>query len=266
MFIFLFVAGFASVTIIRDILSPLPAHFRLAVCITQNLIIASSIIVLVRSTTIPFFFGECRLRILYGFQASEIVIRKPPTMSLKLNNSSTTEDQRMEKYWRIATRAVNPELLYSNASAMLSSEYWTVEYHAVFDALRRIAAGEFEEEDLEFAIWKQDNKIWNACELWRMHEIMNDQQEVTMFKVCSQILLIFFSHHLSIQTFLTQSGKQKLLAIWEEMLCTSSSGEFNERSPSPKAYQVMVDKFAREGLDYEAVWSQVSEKTSLISA
>lgn len=32
------------------------------------------------------------------------------------------------------------------------------------------------------------------------------------------------------------------------------------RSPSPKAYQAMVDKFAREGLDYETVWSQVSEK------
>ncbi|KIM44925.1 hypothetical protein M413DRAFT_366511 [Hebeloma cylindrosporum] len=249
-FILLFVAGFASVTIIRDVLSPLPAHFRLAICITQNLIIISSIIILVRSTTIPFFFGECRLRIFYGFQTSEIVIRKPPTMSLKLNNSNTTEDQRMEKYWRIATRAVNPELLYSNASAMLSSEYWTVEYRAVFDALSRIAAGEFQEEDLEFAIWKQDSKIWNACELWRMHEIMNDQQEVAMFK-----------------TFLTQSGKQELLTIWEEMLsCTSSSGEVIERSPSPKAYQVMVDKFAREGLDYEAVWCHVSEKTSLISA
>ena len=33
------------------------------------------------------------------------------------------------------------------------------------------------------------------------------------------------------------------------------------RSPSPKAYQAMVNKFAREGLDYETVWSQVSEKS-----
>jgi hypothetical protein len=48
--------------------------------------------------------------------------------------------------------------------------------------------------------------------------------------------------------------------------CTSLSGAFFERSPSPKAYQVMVDMFAREGLDYETVWSQVSEKTSLISS
>jgi len=125
----------------------------------------------------------------------------------------------MEKYWRIATRAVNPELLYSNASAMLSSEYWTVEYRAVFDALRRIAAGEFQEEDLEFAIWKQDNRIWNTCELWRMHEIMNDQQEVTMFKVRSSAVrfssfffLIIFRHRPSLPNLgsrnSSQSGKR----------------------------------------------------------
>jgi hypothetical protein len=167
----------------------LPAHFCLAICLTQNLVIVSAVIVLVHSTTIPFFLGECRLRILYGFQASEILIRKPPIMSLKLNNNNATEDQRMEKYWRIATRAFNPELLYSNVNAMLSSEYWTVEYHVVFDALKRIAAGEFEEEDFEFSIWKQDNEIWNACELWRMHEIMTDQQEVTMFKVSFRLFI-----------------------------------------------------------------------------
>lgn len=150
----------------------------------------------------------------------------------------------MERYWRISTRAVNPELLYSNASAMLSSDYWTVEYRAVFDAMRRIADGEFGEEALEFAIWKQDNDVWNVCELWRMHEIMSDQHEVRMFKA-----------------FLTQSGKQELLAIWQEMLSCTLSGKIVERSPSPKAYQVMVDKFAREGLDYETVWSQVSANT-----
>lgn len=33
-----------------------------------------------------------------------------------------------------------------------------------------------------------------------------------------------------------------------------------ERSPTPKAYKAMANKFAREGLDYETVWSQVAEK------
>jgi len=242
-FVLLSVSTLAEITIIRDLLSPLPTSFKLTICITQNILISSAIIVLIRSTTIPFVFGECRLRILYGFQPSEIVIRKPPTIPLMLN-SNASEDQRMERYWRIATRAVNPELLYSNASAMLSSDYWTVEYRAVFDAMRRIADGEFNEEALEFAIWKKDSEIWNVCELWRMHEIMTDQQEVAMFRA-----------------FLTRSGKGELLAIWQDMLSCTPSGNMTERSPSPKAYQAMVDKFAREGLDYETVWSQVSAKS-----
>jgi len=223
-------------------MSPLPTPVKLAFCITQDILIGSAIIVLIRSTTIPFFFGECRLRILYGFRPSEIIIRKPPTIPSMLN-SNVPEDQRLERFWRIATRAVNPELLYSNTSAILSSDYWTLEYRAVFDAIRRIEDGQFAEEALEFSIWKQDHGIWNVCELWRMHEIMTDQQEVTMFKA-----------------FLTQSGKEELLAIWQDMLSCSPSGKHVERSPSPKAYQAMVDKFAREGLDYETVWSHVSTK------
>ncbi|CAA7265108.1 unnamed protein product [Cyclocybe aegerita] len=237
-----FVIVFAWMTIFRDILSPLPTPLRLALCITQDLLIASAILVLIRSTTIPFFLGECRLRLMYGFRLSEIVIRKPPTTTSMLNER-VPEDQRMERSWRMAIRAVDPRLLYSNASGILSTDYWTVEYGAVFDAMRKIAASEFEEEDLEFAVWKQDSGIWHSSELWRMHEIMSAQQEVEMFK-----------------KFLTRSGKEGLLAIWQEML-SSNPGETIERSASPKAYQVMVDKFAREGLDYETVWSQVSEKT-----
>jgi len=142
----------------------------------------------------------------------------------------------------MAIHAVNPKLLYSNINALLSSEYWIMEYSAVFNAMERIALGDFDEEALEFAIWKQDKGIWNSCELWRMHEILTDQQEIAMFK-----------------TFLTEAGKQELLAIWQDMLSTSSTTAI-ARSPSPKAYQAMVDIFAREGLDYETVWSQVSEK------
>ncbi|KDR80518.1 hypothetical protein GALMADRAFT_60448 [Galerina marginata CBS 339.88] len=209
-FFLLSICALACVTIIRDLWSPLPISSKLAICISQDILIGSAIFVLVRSTTIPFFFGECRLRILYGFRASEIVIRKPPKMPLVLNNN-TTEDQRMERYWRIATRAVNPELLYSNASAMLSSEYWTLEYRAVFDAIRRIAAGEFGEEALEFAIWKQDNEIWSVCELWRMHEIMSDQQEVSMFKVCVvtvAIISICFPTDILVRTGLPYSIRE----------------------------------------------------------
>lgn len=69
-----------------------------------------------------------------------------------------------------------------------------MEYSAVFDAMERIAMGDFDEEALEFAVWKQDNGTWSSCELWRMHEIMTDQQEVAMFKASSiQILRCFNS-------------------------------------------------------------------------
>lgn len=177
--------------VLKDLLSPLPTSLRLAALVTQDVLIVTALLVLIRSTTIPFFWGECRLRIRYGFRQSEVLIRTPPTCPSMLNNN-VPEEQRMERSWRMATRAVNPELLYSNASAMLSSDYWTVEYCAVFDALCCITAGEFTEEDLEFAVWKQDNGIWNVCELWRMHEIMTDQQEVIMFKVRLSPGMLFF--------------------------------------------------------------------------
>jgi len=236
-----FLIGFAFVTVVKDLFSTIPVPFRLGLCVTQDLAIMLAILVLLRSTTVPFFWGECRFRFHYGFRASELIIRKPPK-GLAFKNH-LPEDQRLERYWRMAIHAVNPNLLYSNSNALLSSEYWIVEYSAVFDAMERIAGGDFDEEALEFAVWKQDKGTWSSCELWRMHEIMTDQQEVAMFK-----------------TFLTEAGKQELLAIWQDMLLSTSSTMDIIRSPSPKAYQAMVDKFAREGLDYETVWSQVSEK------
>lgn len=100
------------------------------------------------------------------------------------------------EYWRMALHAIHPSRCYAAASALLSPEYWMQEYDVVFDALRCIAAGEFEEEALEFAIWKQDaERVWNVCELWRMHEIMSDQQEISFFEVCclSYCIDTFFS-------------------------------------------------------------------------
>jgi len=94
------------------------------------------------------------------------------------------EDRRLKRYWRMASRAVDPELLYCNAGAMLSPEYWTIEYAAVFDAMKCISKGEVEEDAFEFAVWRKDGGNWSVCELWRTHEIMTDQQEINMFKVC----------------------------------------------------------------------------------
>ena len=176
--------GLVAATVTKDLLSTLPVSFRLSLCVTQDLVVMLAILVLLRSTTVPFFWGECRFRFRYGFRTSELIIRKPPKVELAFK-SHLPEDQRLERYWRMATHAVNPRLFYSNCHALLSSDYWVVEYSAVFDAMERIAVGEFDEEALEFAIWKQDKGTWSSCELWRMHEIMTDQQEVAMFKASS---------------------------------------------------------------------------------
>ncbi|KJA23595.1 hypothetical protein HYPSUDRAFT_54301 [Hypholoma sublateritium FD-334 SS-4] len=213
----------------------------------QNMIIACAILVLLRSTSIPFFFGECRLRLVYGFRSSELIIRRSPPPTPTPTPSGFTgkgfyssENQHMEHQWRAAIRAINPRLLYSTTSAMLSPDYWTLEYSAVFDAMRRIAAGEIREEDLEFSIWKQTpDNMWCACELWRMHEIMSDQQEVSMFK-----------------SFLTQFGKEDLLRTWEDMVPSEKGAK---QALSPQSYQAMVMQFSKAGLDYDTVWSQISD-------
>ena len=188
MLVLAFLIGLAAVTVVKDLLSTIPVPFRLGLCVTQDLAIMLAILVLLRSTTVPFFWGECRFRFHYGFRASELIIRKPPkVLALK---SHLSEDQRLERYWRMAIHAVNPNLLYSNSNALLSSEYWIVEYSAIFDAMERIAIGDFDEEALEFAIWKQNKGTWTSCELWRMHEIMVDQQEVGMFKASSNFSVV----------------------------------------------------------------------------
>lgn len=170
-------------------MEPLSYYSKLLVWSIQNITVAAAITILLRSTSVPFFFGECRLRLLYGFRPSELIIRRsPPHTSFggfnQCRKDGLSEAQHVEHQWRTAIRAINPRLLYSTASAMLSSDYWTLEYNAVLDALRRVSAGEINEEDLEFSAWKQGHdNAWTACELWRMHEIMSDQQEVAMFKV-----------------------------------------------------------------------------------
>lgn len=138
---------------------------------------------MIRSTLIPFFWGECRLRIRYGFQITEIVIRKLPGLP-SLSCRGMSENQRLENYWRVANHAINPRLLYSNLGAMLSNDYWVLEYAAILDAYKTIERKQIEIDDLEFAIWRQEHGAWTACELWRMHEIMSDHQEVAFFKAC----------------------------------------------------------------------------------
>jgi len=176
-----FCTGFIWAIVIRNFFAPFPTSLKYSALVTQDILFILSLYVIIQSTTIPFFSGECLLRIRYGFRPSEIIIRKLPNTSMF--NANTSENQRIRRYWHMAVHAINPRHLYLNASALLSSEYWTIEYSTVFDALQCISLNEFAEEDLEFAVWKQDNGIWSVYELWRMHNILTDGEEIRTFKV-----------------------------------------------------------------------------------
>lgn len=169
----------------------------------------------------------------------------------------------MERSWRMAARAVNPSFLYSNAGAILSSEFWTLEYVAILDALRLISKGELSQDALEFSIFKQRDQKWGVWELWRMHELMSDQQEASVFKVCS---VSFEAVHTSCltgvcpaQSLLVQSGKGELAELWQGNKHNRAKKTHN-RMATIASYQMLVDKFAQAGLDYESVWSQASTK------
>ncbi|KAF5316447.1 hypothetical protein D9619_006690 [Psilocybe cf. subviscida] len=252
----LFMLAVCALSLFRCHHSNFPPNMVMSLWLTQNALVLSAVAILARSSVVPFFLGECRLRVCYGFRATEIIIQRPAASAMMLPQSQSQGEKEKGyashnydaeyQYWRMALHAIHPSRCYAAASALLSPEYWMQEYEVVFDALRSIAAGEFEEDGLEFAIWKQDAKrVWNVCELWRMHEIMSDQQEISFF-----------------EAFLTESGKPELLAVWQKMLAPSTMPEkASLREVSSKTYHEVVGKFAQQGLDYETVWSQISEET-----
>ncbi|KAH9479558.1 hypothetical protein JR316_0008153 [Psilocybe cubensis] len=245
-FILIALTILSFIMISQFLLSPPSTPTQTLMCITHDFIVASAIVVLIRSTLLPFFCGECRLRVAYGFRPSEIVIRRAPLLGKEYNRHTIA-------------RAVNPALLYSNVSAMLSSDYWTLEYTIILDALNRISKGEFPEDVLEFSVWKQREQTWHVWELWKMHDLISDEQEIAIFKVHELIpscRMALVTNRVP-QSLLIDSGKEELLADWQGAIADEKA---LDRSSTVRSYQTVVDKFAREGLDYESVWDQVSEK------
>lgn len=172
----------ALCTVVHDYYQPYPAHIRLAFSLTQNIILAASILTLVRSTLAPFFLRECRLRLKHGFQPTELVIRRlPHTMTLLNQPNMSFADLHAQ-----ASRSVDPALHYSRLSSLLSSEYWSLEYEAVMHAYSAVHAGALSEQDFDFAIWKQVHGDWVGYELWRDQELMSENQECSLFEKLSK--------------------------------------------------------------------------------
>ncbi|KAF6761648.1 hypothetical protein DFP72DRAFT_879238 [Ephemerocybe angulata] len=170
----------AILTIRSNLEAPYPPPMRVAYALTQDILLASASLVLF----------QCRLRYRYGFRETEIILRRSPR-SLNVEKLTTggsnlqgskSNGTRLEALSKAATRLVNPQLLYSRPGAILSSDYWTLEYPALLDAYDCVDNGKFSDVDFDFTLWKQKDGLWTACELWRVQEIMTGEQESDVFE------------------------------------------------------------------------------------
>lgn len=159
--------------------SNVPESLRLTLSITQGLLLFWVISILFLTTCAPFFFGECRLRWKYGFKPTEVIIRRSPPESLTAHRSNELST----KHWHASLRAINPTLLYTNPASTLATDFWVLEYAIIMDVYAGMSEGQINEEDLEFTAWKEYSGVWTGLELWRLHSIVSDQQEVALFRV-----------------------------------------------------------------------------------
>lgn len=175
----------AALTVQNCLRAPYPPSIRLAFALTQNFLLAAASVALLRSTIIPFFLGECRLRYLFGFRETEPLIRRAPR-SLDLSNlSNVNGGEKLPKVnansitalHHSAKRLVDPSLLFYRPGALLSNYYWTPEYSAMLDAYKCLGTGDVNELDFDFAVWKQEGETWSTCELWQLHGITGEKQD-----------------------------------------------------------------------------------------
>ncbi|KAF9453559.1 hypothetical protein P691DRAFT_800185 [Macrolepiota fuliginosa MF-IS2] len=225
-------AALVAVFVFHDLASNVPESLRLTLSITQGILLLWAISVLLFTTSTPFFLGECRLRLKYGFRSTEIIIRRSPSESL----SAPASHEPSELRWRASLRAVDPTLLYSNPASILASDFWVMEHAIIMDVYADMEKNKINEEDLEFTAWRECDGVWTGLELWRLHSVASDQQEVALFKA-----------------FLTSKGKRELISAWERLF----DSEKTAVTQTPENYKSIVKRFSQEGIDYEAVWSQL---------
>jgi hypothetical protein len=221
-------AAIVTLFIFHDFSFNVPRSLRWTFRITQGFVLFWAISVLYLTTFAPFFLGECRLRYKYGFRHTELVIRRAPPESRAPSHHLC----------QAALRAINPALLYSNPASILAPDFWVLEHLVIMDIYAAMTAGQVNEEDLEFTLWREHDGIWSGLELWRLHHIVSVQQEVDLFKAC-----------------LRSKGKHDLLSAWEQ----SFDADKWASNQTPEDYRSIVQRFSQEGIDYEATWSQIHE-------
>jgi len=231
--------GWLVTTIVKhDLAAPLPRAFKTAACLTQYLLIAWAIITILLSTSFPFFFGECRLRLIHGFRPTEIIIRDIPTRVHSRTHVRGSAGKGHEyQNWKSILRSIDARLVFYNPLALLSEDFWILDYDAVLHAYKLITAGKLDEADFEFAIWRPEQGVWKSHEAWRIHAVCVDQHITSLIK-----------------SNLVMQGKEQLFTLWQSTL--------HAESDPAKAYRTIVECFVHEGIDYEQFWSQLFDSDS----
>jgi len=231
--------GWLATTIVKhDLAAPLPRAFKTAACLTQYLLITWAIMTILLSTSFPFFFGECRLRLIHGFRPVEIIIRDIPSRIYTRAHVRGSAGKGHEyQNWKSILRSIDARLVFYNPLALLSEDFWTLDYDAVLRAYKLITSGKLDEADFEFAIWHPEQGIWKSHEAWRIHAVCIDQHITSLIK-----------------SNLVMQGKEQLFTHWQSTLHA-------ELDPA-KAYRTIVESFIHEGIDYEQFWSQLFDSDS----
>jgi hypothetical protein len=153
----------AYIIVKRNIFTTLEPVPMTVFYLAQDCVILLAIFSLVVNTTIPFFFGECFLRLRRGFRPIEVVFLSLPTL-----DSSLPDSMHFEHYQRLAACA-DPSLTYTTFQpSLIVGTSCVIAYSAILDAYRLIDAGEVSVEELDAVVWMRGKSIWGVCQVSRV--------------------------------------------------------------------------------------------------
>ena len=133
--------------------------------LAQDIVIIWAIISLFVNTTLPFFFGECYLRLRRGFRPVEVVF-----LFLPNPDSSLPDDMHFEHYQQLAACA-DPSLTYTSLQpSLICGTSCTVTYSAILDAYKLIESGEIDVDELDSVVWMRRKEAWDVCQVSKAEE------------------------------------------------------------------------------------------------
>lgn len=151
--------------VVRDVLTTLPTNPMGIFHLSQDLIIIWAVSSLLINTTIPFFFGECPLRLRRGFRPIDVVFLSLPTL-----DSSLPPDVHFEHYQRLAACA-DPNIAYTCFQPLLTGDTsFIISYPAILDAYNLIDSGEIDVEELDSVLWMRRNVNWSICQVSKVEQ------------------------------------------------------------------------------------------------